>query len=53
MRETDYVQKLLAERFAAHGQISLVNHRDHSTDWPLATRENLARAIVCAGRTQR
>ncbi len=45
MRETDYVQKLLAERFAAHGQISLVNHRDHLTDRPLATRQNLARAI--------
>ncbi|MCQ4294138.1 caspase family protein [Pseudomonas stutzeri] len=45
MREADYVQKLLAERFAAHGQLSLVNHRDHLTDRPLATRENLARAI--------
>ncbi len=45
MRETDYVQQLLAERFSAHGQLSLVNHRDHLTDRPLATRENLARAI--------
>lgn len=45
MRETDYVQKLLAERFAAHGQLSLVNHRDHLVDRPLATRENLTRAI--------
>lgn len=45
MRETDYVDRLLRERFAAHGQISLVNHRDHLADRPLATRENLARAI--------
>lgn len=45
LRETDYVQQLLAERFAAHGQISLVNHRDRLADRPLATRENLARAI--------
>ena len=45
MREADYVQRLLAERYAAHGQLSLVNHRDHLADRPLATRENLARAI--------
>ncbi len=45
MREADYVQRLLAERFHAHGQLSLVNHRDHLADRPLATRENLARAI--------
>ena len=45
MREADYVQQLLAERFAAHGQLSLANHRDHLADRPLATRENLARAI--------
>lgn len=45
LREADYVTRLLAERFSAHGQISLVNHRDHFTDRPLATRENLARAI--------
>ncbi|MCW3147318.1 peptidase C13 [Stutzerimonas stutzeri] len=45
LREADYVQRLLAERFAAHGQISLVNHRDHLAERPLATRENLARAI--------
>lgn len=45
MREADYVQQLLAERFAAHGQLSLVNHRDRLADRPLATRENLARAV--------
>ncbi|EXF43927.1 MorN domain-containing protein [Pseudomonas sp. BAY1663] len=45
LRETDYVQRLLGERFAAHGQLSLANHRDHLSDRPLATRENLARAI--------
>ena len=46
LREVDYVDNLLAERFAARGQISLVNHRDHLADRPLATRENLKRAIV-------
>ena len=46
LREADYVQRLLAERFAARGQISLVNHRDHLGDRPLATRENLARAAA-------
>jgi hypothetical protein len=45
LREAAYIDGLLAERFAAHGQISLVNHRDHFTDRPLATRENLSRAI--------
>lgn len=45
LREVDYVDRLLAERFAAHGQITLTNHRDHMVDRPLATRENLARAI--------
>ncbi len=45
LREVDYVNKLLSERFAARGQLSLVNHRDHFTDRPLATRENLSRAI--------
>lgn len=45
MREVDYVDKLLRERFAAHGQIRLVNHRDHLAHRPLATRENLARAV--------
>jgi len=45
LREVDYVNRLLADRFAAYGQISLVNHREHFTDRPLATRENLSRAI--------
>ena len=45
MREADYVAKLLDERFAAHGRISLVNHRDHLAERPLATRENLSRAV--------
>jgi len=45
LREADYANKLFSERFAAHGQISLTNHRDHLTDRPLATRENLRRAV--------
>jgi len=45
LREADYVHDLLAERFAARGGITLVNHRDHFADRPLATRENLDRAI--------
>lgn len=45
MREADYVSALLRERFAAHGQIVLANHRDHLADRPLATRENLKRAL--------
>lgn len=45
MREAAYVDRLLRERFAAHGQISLVNHRDYLADRVLATRENLARAV--------
>jgi hypothetical protein len=45
LREADYANKLLRERFAAHGQISLINHREHLTDRPLATRENLRRAV--------
>lgn len=45
LREVDYIDKLLTERFAARGQISLANHRDHIADRPLATRENLSRAI--------
>ncbi|UVE18458.1 peptidase C13 [Pseudomonas sp. LS44] len=45
MREADYVSQLLHNRFGAHGQISLANHRDHFNDRPLATRENLTRAI--------
>lgn len=49
LREADYANKLLSERFAAHGQISLVNHREHLTDRPLATRENLRRAVQTLG----
>ena len=44
MREADYVSAMLASRFSSHGQISLVNHRDHLPDRPMATRENLFRA---------
>ncbi len=44
MREADYVNSMLASRFGAYGQISLVNHRDHLLDRPMATRENLHRA---------
>lgn len=45
MREVDYVDALLAERFAARGQITLVNHRDQLTERPLATRETIASAV--------
>jgi hypothetical protein len=45
MREADYVGNLLGTRFGAFGQISLVNHRDHMGDRPLATRETISRAI--------
>ncbi|MGQ7956412.1 C13 family peptidase [Pseudomonas sp. SP16.1] len=45
MREADYVSRLLRERFGAHGSISLINHRDHLADRPLATRETLTRAV--------
>ncbi|HEY0288436.1 MAG TPA: C13 family peptidase [Pseudomonas sp.] len=45
MREADYVGNLLSTRFGAYGQISLVNHRDHMNDRPLATRETISRAI--------
>ena len=45
MREADYVSNFLVERFASRGQITLINHRDHLTDRPLATRESLRRAI--------
>lgn len=45
LREADYVAKLLHERFGARGNISLTNHRDHLADRPLATRENLTRAV--------
>ena len=45
LREAQFVDQLLAGRFAAHGQISLVNHREHLADRPLATREAISRAI--------
>lgn len=45
LREADFVSGLLASRFGAYGQISLVNHRDHMIDRPLATRENISRAM--------
>ena len=44
LREADYVSEMLASRFGSHGQITLVNHRDHLLDRPMATRENLHRA---------
>nr|WP_322940090.1 C13 family peptidase [Pseudomonas sp. s4] len=45
MREADYVSRLMRERFGAHGSVSLINHRDHLADRPLATRENLIRVV--------
>ncbi|MCU1715582.1 C13 family peptidase [Pseudomonas sp. 5P_3.1_Bac2] len=52
MREADYVAKQLHERFAARGVVSLVNHRDHLLDRPLATSASLGRSIeVLAQRT--
>jgi hypothetical protein len=45
MREADYVGDLLQERFAAHGRITLVNHRDHLADRPLATSTSLGRTL--------
>ncbi|MBJ9977408.1 caspase family protein [Pseudomonas sp. S75] len=44
LREADYVSNLLKVRFGARGQVTLVNHRDHFADRPMATRENLTRA---------
>ncbi|SDT19538.1 C13 family peptidase [Pseudomonas prosekii] len=44
LRESDYVANMLASRFGARGQIRLVNHREHLSDRPMATRENLRRA---------
>ncbi|WP_188036729.1 C13 family peptidase [Pseudomonas sp. EZ-C24] len=46
MREADYVSNMLKVRFGASGQITLVNHRDHLADRPMATRENLTRAAT-------
>lgn len=45
MREADYVSNLLKTRFGAHGQVSLVNHRDQMQNRPLATRETIGRAV--------
>ena len=45
MREADYVGDLLHKRFAAHGRITLVNHRDHLADRPLATSASLGRTL--------
>ncbi|MGV6394619.1 C13 family peptidase [Pseudomonas caspiana] len=45
LREADYVSNLLASRFGAFGQITLVNHRDHLIDRPMATRETISRAM--------
>ncbi|MGF6114366.1 C13 family peptidase [Pseudomonas frederiksbergensis] len=45
LRESDYVANMLASRFGAYGQIRLVNHREHLADRPMATRENLRRAV--------
>nr|WP_288498209.1 C13 family peptidase [uncultured Pseudomonas sp.] len=45
LREADYVADLLSKRFAAYGRITLANHRDHLADRPVATRENLRRAV--------
>lgn len=45
LREADYVSRLLRERFAAYGNITLVNHRDHLADRPVASRETLARSV--------
>ncbi|TLX58074.1 peptidase C13 [Stutzerimonas nosocomialis] len=50
LRESDFVSRLLRERYHAHGQVTLVNHRDHLADRPLATRENLRRAIEALAR---
>ncbi len=44
LREADYVSHLLKVRFGAHGQITLVNHRDTLATRPMATRENIRRA---------
>ena len=45
MREADYVSHMLSTRFGAMGQITLVNHRDHLADRPMASRETLTRAV--------
>ncbi|WP_207884529.1 C13 family peptidase [Pseudomonas sp. 30_B] len=45
LREADYVANLLSKRFGAQGIVTLVNHRDHLTDRPMATRESLTRTL--------
>lgn len=45
LREADYVANLLGERFGGRGVVTLVNHRDHLADRPMATRESLARTL--------
>lgn len=45
LREADYVARMLGERFAARGVITLVNNRGHAADRPMATRESIARAV--------
>lgn len=45
MREADYVNNLLLQRFSAYGTVTLVNHRDHINDRPMATRESMSRAV--------
>ncbi len=45
LREADYVSAMLASRFGAVGQITLVNHRDRLIDRPMASRETLSRAV--------
>ncbi|KAF1061096.1 MAG: hypothetical protein GAK45_02328 [Pseudomonas citronellolis] len=45
LREADYVSRMLDEHFGARGRITLVNHRDHLSDRPMATHASLQRAI--------
>lgn len=45
MREADYVGNLLQTRFAAHGRLTLVNHRDHLATRPMATSASLGRSF--------
>ncbi|SEQ05667.1 Uncharacterized conserved protein [Pseudomonas lutea] len=45
-READYVAKLMVNRFNARSVVRLINQRDLKSVTPLATRENLHRAIA-------
>ncbi|MFH7359929.1 peptidase C13, partial [Pseudomonas syringae pv. tagetis] len=45
MHEADNVSNLLKSRFGAVGHVSLVNHRDHMDDRPMAPREPITRAV--------